>query len=102
MYRRLIEKSWTDEEPDTLHISVETDGETGAPYLVFTGSCTWLTEKVVDNEVTPWLGVCTALIRQIMHAGCCPACIDIDPHLLSLIPHEPETCPADCHAVKGI
>lgn len=65
LHRTLMSAFWTDAEPDTLTISVQTDTSTGEPFIVFTGSCTWLPAQVVRDEVIPWLAKCEMKVREV-------------------------------------
>jgi hypothetical protein len=60
----ICQRSWTDEEPDTLTVSVQLDGSTGAACVVFTGSCTWLS-SIQAREVREWIVQCIVVADAI-------------------------------------
>lgn len=63
-FRMRCSREWTDEEPDTLTISVCDDDFDGQPFIVFSGSSTWLSADLVESEVIPWLNFCVAEARS--------------------------------------
>ena len=55
LHRVIASRSWTDPEPDTLRVSLELDGSTAEPCIVFTGNSTWL-EPGRAREVQQYIG----------------------------------------------
>ena len=64
LHRTLMSKSWTDDEPDTLRISVELCEGDHKPAISFTCSSTWLDAGQV-LEVEAWLKECRAKVVQL-------------------------------------
>lgn len=60
LHRVVQEREWTDPEPDTLTIAVETCDDSGKAVVTFTCSSTWLDASTVRDEIVPWLLDCCA------------------------------------------
>lgn len=58
-----MRRAWTDEEPDTLTVSVESSRGTGERFTVFTCSSTWLDRKQV-LELREYLGECLVAMDE--------------------------------------
>lgn len=56
-------KAWTDLEPDTFYMSVESSTPDAERCVVVSGNATWLSADQAE-EVQEFLGKCIALCRQ--------------------------------------
>lgn len=58
-----VKRSWYDEEPERLDVSVESDSQTGERFTVFTTSSTWL-NPVQVAELIDYLRHCQTLMHS--------------------------------------
>lgn len=83
-YQVLMRKRWTDPEPDTLDVAVQTSATTGEAFVVFTCTSTWLTAKQAA-EVMDFLGGCIGKVNDInSHDHVSRCCSE---HRVHITPH---------------
>jgi hypothetical protein len=58
-----VRRAWYDHEPERLTVSVESDGQTGDRYTVFTTSSTWLDPTQVD-QLIDYLQYCKVVMAE--------------------------------------
>jgi hypothetical protein len=73
----VCEQRWSDAEPDTLRVAVHHDGDDGKALVTFTCSSTWLSARIVRDEVMPWIENCCDLADHLNGGGE----VMVDPYL---------------------
>jgi len=58
-----VRRSWYDQEPERLDVSVESGADTGERFTVFTTSSTWLNPEQL-SELIDYLRYCQTVMRE--------------------------------------